>query len=441
MKGQTLISRRTVLHGTGAAIGLPMLEAMMARSSLGSPLDAPPVRMVYLFVPNGMIMPDWIPEKEGPLESLPPILQPLGDQKANVLVLGGLTLDGARPHGDGNGGHARAAAAFLTGAHPRKTGGKDVFNGISVDQVAAQKIGRHTRFPSLELGCEARTGGCQPYSPIYNSNISWRSATQPLAKEINPRSLFNRLFRSEVAAAREQEAVSDDTRSILDSALEDARSLKRRLGSRDQEKLDEYLYAVRQVERRVKQDDTQAAAKVPDYPPPKGIPRDRDKHIRLMFDMLRLALVTDSTRVVTFMIANARSDRNFGHIGVPSAHHRLSHHGGDVRKIRAISKINRHYTVQLKYFLDALAQTREGERSLLDNSMILYGSGISDGNKHRHNNLPILLAGRGGGAISPGRFVRYADETPLTNLYLSMLDIAGAPTKQLADSTGPLDLS
>jgi len=449
MKGQTHISRRTILQGFGTAVSLPLLEAMIPRTALGSPKSgsAVPRRMAFVYVPNGMHMPDWTPEQEGPLDKLPSILQPLAPHKSKMNVLSGLTLNGARSLGDGPGDHARSVAAFLTGAHPHKTDGKDIENGRSVDQVAAAKIGRHTRFPSLELGCEpsSQGGRCDSgYSCIYTSNMSWRSPTQPMTKEINPRSVFDRLFgNNNDAEKKKNRAQRDENRkSVLDFVREDASSLQKRLGANDRAKVDEYLHAVREIERRVEESEKLAEREieVPDFPRPEGVPADKDEHIRLMFDMMALAMATDSTRVLSFMITNAGSNRSYNHIGVRQGHHSLSHHGGNRDKQSQISKINHHHVKQLGYFFDKLAAVQEGERSLLDNSLIVYGSGIGDGNRHNHDDLPILLAGSGGGAIETGRHLRYKDETPLTNLYLSMLGIAGAPTDKLADSTGKLKL-
>jgi hypothetical protein len=362
-----------------------------------------------------------------------------------MLVLSGLTLNGGRALGDGPGDHARSVASFLTGAHPRKTNGKDIKNGISVDQVAAEKIGHLTRFASLELGCEpsAQSGDCDSgYSCSYTSNMSWRSDTQPMTKEINPRSVFDRLFGNNVDEQQQKSRALRDAerKSILDFVLEDANSLSGRLGSTDKQKLEEYLHAVREVERRVEESEKLATREVdvPDFPRPAGVPSDKDEHTRLMMDMMVLALASDSTRVLSFMYTNDSSNRSYKQIGVPEGHHDLSHHGGNDEKQAKIATINRHHVSHLKYFLDKLAAVSEGDRSLLDNSMILYGSGLADGDRHDHGNLPILVAGSGGGALATGRHVRYDRETPLTNLYLSMLDIVGAKTDKLADSTGLL---
>ena len=446
MNGTTL-SRRTVLRGMGAAVSLPLLESMLPRTALGAPVAEAPRRMAFVYVPNGMHMPAWTPKEEGALKDLPSILSPLAEHKSKMNVLSGLTLNGARSLGDGPWDHARSVAAFLTGAHPRKTDGKEIRNGISVDQAAAEKIGKLTRFPSLELGCEpsSQGGRCDSgYSCIYTSNMSWRSPTQPVSKEINPRSVFDRLFGNEVDVEKQKNRAQRDEnrKSILDFVQEDAGDLQRSLGAADKAKLDEYLHAVREIERRVNESEKlgEEEVDVPDFPRPEGVPADKDEHIRLMFDMMVLAMMTDSTRVLSFMITNAGSNRSYRHIGVSSGHHSLSHHGGNDKKQEDIRKINEHHVRQLKYFFDKLSQVSEGDRTLLDNSMVLYGSGIGDGNRHNHDDLPILLAGSAGNAIETGRHLRFEDETPLTNLYLSMLDLVGAPTEQLGDSTGKLKL-
>ncbi len=440
------ISRRTILRGMGTALSLPLLQAMIPRTALGTAVGESPKRLAFIYVPNGMHMPDWTPDSEGPLDKLPSTLQPLEKHKSRLNVLSGLTLNGGRALGDGPGDHARSVASFLTGAHPQKTDGKDIRNGISVDQVAADKIGRQTRFASLELGCEpsSQGGRCDSgYSCVYTSNMSWRSETQPMAKEINPRSVFDRLFGNEVDVERKKSRTlrDENRKSILDFVQEDASSLKRRSGAVDKQKLDEYLHAVREIERRVEESEKLASREtdVPDFPRPAGVPADKDEHIRLMFDMMVLAMQTDTTRVLSFMITNAGSNRSYREIGASEGHHSLSHHGGNKDKQAKIAKINRHHVTQLAYFFDKLAAVKEGERSLLDNSMIVYGSGLGDGNRHNHDDLPILLAGAGGGAIKAGRHLEYRKDTPLTNLYLSLLDYAGAPTEKLADSTGRLD--
>jgi hypothetical protein len=405
----------------------------------------PPLRAAFLFVPNGMQMPDWTPAEEGQLTALPPILQPLEAYRSSLTVLSGLTLNGGRALGDGPGDHARCVASFLTGAHPHKTDGKDIRNGISVDQEAANAIGHHTRFPSLELGTEpsSQGGRCDSgYSCVYTSNMSWRTATSPMTKESNPRAVFDRLF----GTGRPEEDLQGLTRraryrkSILDSSAEEAQGLRRKLGSRDQAKLDEYLYAVRQIEGRIDQMEklTRGESGVPDFPRPAGVPKQFDDQVRLLLDMMVLAMQTDSTRILTFMFTNAGSNRGYPDIGVPSGHHTLSHHGNDPEKLAQISKINRHHVTLLAHFLDRLAASEEAGGTLLERSMIVYGSAIGDGNRHNHDHLPILLAGHGSGTIKPGRHLRFPEETPLTNLYLGMLRRMGVEAESFSDSSGEL---
>jgi len=443
------ISRRTVLRGLGAADALPWLEAMTPRSLAdGAGAIEPPRRMIFCYVPNGMHMPEWTPGEEGELGTLPPILQPLDAYRSEMSVLSGLTLNGGRALGDGPGDHARAVASFLTSAHPYKTGGKDIRNGISVDQVAAQAVGHRTRFASLELGCDpsAQSGQCDSgYSCIYSSCMSWRSPTAPMIKEINPRAVFDRLFGSgngpQDAATR---ARRDERRkSVLDFVAEDARDLRGRLGDADQRKLDEYLFAVRQIERRVDESEKLRAPEGPEidaeFPRPAGTPREYDAHVHLMMDMMVLALASDATRILSFMFTNAGSNRSYPAIGVTSGHHELSHHGRSAEKQAAIARINRHHVGLLAYLLERLRAVKEQDATLLDRSMIVYGSGISDGDRHNHDDLPILLVGRGGGSIKSGQHIRYPAETPLANLYLALLHRMGVENAACGDSTGPLE--
>lgn len=439
------MSRRTVLRGMGTAMALPLLDAMTPRSARAAAASKPPVRMAFLFTANGKHMPDWTPKDEGKLTDLPSILKPLDAHKSKLLVLSGLTLNGGRALGDGPGDHARCVASFLTGAHPKKTDGKGISNGVSVDQIAAQAIGGKTRFPSLELGTEpsSQGGRCDSgYSCIYTSNMSWRTPTSPMTKEINPRAVFDRLFgNSDKAGEQKSRAKRDRYRkSILDLVAEDAGDLKRKLGAGDVRKLDEFTFAVRQIEKQIEESEKLATQEtgVPDFPRPAGVPRDFGEHVRLMMDMMVLAMQTDSTRTLTFMYTNAGSNRSYNVVDVRKGHHTLSHHGRDREKQADISKINRYHSTLLAHFLDRLAGVKEADGTLLDHSMVLFGSGLGDGNRHNHDNLPILLAGRGG-SIKSGRHVRYPFNTPLTNLYRSMLSRAGATTDKYSDSTGPLD--
>ena len=443
------LSRRTLLRGLGTAISLPLLEAMTDSRSLtfaASPRDQAPLRLAFLYVPNGMHMPDWKPREEGLEYDLPRTLRELERHRSDINVLTGLALDGARSHGDGGGDHARSVAAFLTGAHPKKTDGSNIHNGVSVDQVAAPVMGQHTRFASLELGLEnsAQAGRCDSgYSCAYSSNMSWRNSTSPVAKEIDPAKVFDRLFaRGTSGETKRALAVREKYRkSVLDYALDEANRLRQQLGELDRRKLDEYLYAIRDIEKRMANSDKLELGEddVPDYPRPAGVPRQMKDHADLMLDMMTLAMQTDSTRVLTFMFTNAGSNRGYPELNVRQGHHELSHHGKSKDKQAKIATINRFHASRFAYFLDKLKSVREGEGTLLDNCAIVYGSGISDGDRHNHDDLPILLAGRGAGRINSGRHVRYRKNTPLCNLYLWMLRQGGVQTKSFGDSNAALD--
>ena len=444
MQNHSLISRRGVLRGFGVSCALPWLETLASPALAAGASPTPQRRMAFLFVPNGIRVSDWTPNTEGYGFSLPSILQPLSSVRDDVLVLSGLTHDKGRSNGDGPGDHARSASVFLTGAQPRKTDGENIRSGISADQVAAQAIGDQTRFASLELGCEPgrSAGGCDSgYSCAYSSSISWASESTPLGKEVNPRLVFQRLFGNSDSAIADKAASERNAlrKSILDYVSDDTRRLQSKLSRNDQRKLDEYLTGVREIERRIDRAENEPIeSDLVDYPSPKGIPDDYREHLRLMCDMMVLAFQTDSTRIATFMFADAGSNRNYRHIDVPDGHHDLSHHGGDDVKLAKISRINRFHVEQLAYLLQRLKSVPEGDGNLLDHSMIVYGSGLSDGNRHNNENLPILLAGKGGGTIDPGRHVVFPTETPLNNLYLSLLDRMGAPVDFIGDSTGRL---
>jgi hypothetical protein len=436
------ISRRTALKGLGTLVGLPFLEAM---GHTATPQAASPVlRMGFLYVPNGVHMQDWWPKSTGELETLSPTLSPLESLKDDINVMSGLTCDKARANGDGPGDHARAMSAFLTGSQPKKTAGADIRVGASADQVAAQKVGHLTRFPSLELGCEPgrQAGNCDSgYSCAYSSNLSWRSETTPQAKEVDPKAVFERLFGN---GKKEEVSESKDRRdsynkSILDFVREDASALRKELGINDQRKLDEYLSAIREIEQRLGRTDRVVETPAGSVTKPSGIPRDYEQHIRLMCDMIVLAFQADLTRIFTFPFANDGSNRSYKLIGVAEGHHDLSHHGNDKAKHEKIAKINKFHITQAAYLFDKLKKVKEGEGTLLDNCMIVYGSAIGDGNRHNHDDLPILLAGKGGGTIKSGRHVRYKRETPLTNLYVSMIQRMGGDVNKVGDSKGTLD--
>ena len=441
-----------MLRGIGAAVALPWLEAMAGPSPLISSVASaaitpaaagPPVRMGFLYVPNGMHMPDWKPR--GPSETkfeLPKILEKFKDHRKQMNIITGLALNGAEALGDGGGDHARSVAAFLTGAHPRKTHGSEIRNGISVDQVAAQRIGHLTRLKSLELGAEdsALGGDCDNgYSCLYTSNISWRTATSPLGKEIDPAAVFERMFGSNNRGSAKAMAAREKRRkSILDFVLSDAKMLSGDLGINDRRKFDEYLYAVRDIERRLQSTEKLGRREqgVPDYPRPVGVPQNYGEHVRLLLDMMALAFQTDTTRISSFMFANAGSNRSYRNLSISGGHHNISHHGNAFAKQQKISKINQYHAGLASHLIDRLAGIKEGDGSLLDNCMILYGSGISDGNRHLHKDLPIALFGGGGNSIDTGRHIRVRSKTPLTNLYRSMLERVGAPVEKFSDSSG-----
>jgi hypothetical protein len=437
-----------MLRGIGTALALPVLEAMTARRGLALGLDPAstgqsPRRMAFLYVPNGVHMADWTPTTEGRDWQMPKTLEPLAPFRDSLLVLSGLTADKARANGDGPGDHARASAAFLTGCQPFKTEGANIAVGVSADQVAAQRIGTATRFRSLEIGCDggAQSGQCDSgYSCAYTSNLSWSTPHTPCPKETDPRLVFERLFRDgdadETAEAKAQRLAR--RKSILDFVRDDANRLSKRLGTGDQRKLDEYLTSVREVERRIGEAAAGNANDVPDSARPTGIPATYAEHVRLLSDLLVLAFQTDVTRIATFSLANEGSNRAYAFLGAPEGHHDLSHHGNDAEKQRKIQLVNRFHVEELARLLEKLRASKEGDTDLLERSMILYGSGIGDGNRHNHDDLPVLLAGRAGGRLEGGRHVRFARNTPVANLFVSMLGKMDVPVTRLGDSTGAL---
>jgi len=434
-----VLSRRAVLRGIGAGLALPWLESL-ARAARGA---APaPLRMAFFYAPNGIVMEHWTPAQEGAGFELPYTLAPLAALQGEVLLLSGLAHDKARANGDGPGDHARAAAAFLTGVQPKKTAGADLRAGASVDQVAAQAIGHATRLRSLELGGEdgRLSGDCDSgYACAYSNTISWASAHTPVVKESSPQRLFDRVFLGGYSPERRRARLLDDaTRaSILDFVREDARQLRGRLGATDRRKLDEYLSAVRELERRVASFARGEDVLLPESERPEP-PASHAERLRLLCDLVVAAFRLDATRVVSFMLANEGSNRSYPDLGAREGHHELSHHGGDEEKKLRIREIDRFQVAQLAYFLERLRSTEEGDSNLLDRSMIVFGSAIADGNRHTHHDLPFLVAGRGGGTLAPGRHVRYPADTPAANLYLSLLDRVGVELERFGDSTGRL---
>ena len=442
------LDRRTFLKGLGTAVALPALDAMVPARAIAAlaptTAAAPPTRMAFLFTPNGVNMNAWRPTAEGAMSALPETLAPLAKVKNHVNVLTGLTQHHAFANGDGAGDHARSTACYLTGVQPYKTAGSNIKNGISADQLAALKVGNRTKFASLEIGCErgGQNGDCDSgYSCAYSSNISWRSENQPVAKEVNPRLVYERLFGNG-AKGEEAEAKSRRDlfrRSVLDFVSEDAASLKAKLGVTDRRKLDEYFTGVREIERRLaKFENGQAALVAAGAARPTGVPADYAEHLRLMGDMMILAFQADLTRISTFMFANDGSNRSYHQIGVAEGHHDVSHHGNDAEKLAKKKLIDKFHVEQLAYILGRMSEIKEADgRSLLDHTMLVYGAGISDGDRHNHDDLPILLCG-GGAGLKGGRHVIYKHHTPLNNLYVSMLDRMGIPGEKLGDSNGSL---
>ncbi len=437
------LSRRALLRGAGCAIALPFLDAMSPAFAART-ASTTPTRMAFVYVPNGIIMKDWTPSARGAEFELPRTLEPLAAWKDRMVLMTGLTQNGGRALGDGPGDHARAAASYLTGVHPRKTAGADIKCGVSVDQVAAQAVGNKTRFASIELGCEdgRLVGNCDSgYSCAYSNSISWRGEATPMPPEINPRIVFERLF----GGAAGNESPAERTRreryrrSILDLVSDDAKSLKATLGPTDNRKLDEYLTGIREIERRIEMAASGAKQPVPTMEMPDGIPADFVEHSRLMFELMALAFATDQTRVITFMVGREGSNRTYREIGVPDPHHGISHHKNDEALVEKLAKINRHHMEQFAVFIDRLAKTQDGDGTLLDSSMVVYGSGLSDGNRHLHHDLPVLMMGSGNGAWKTGRHVEYAKDTPMNNLFVTMLDRMGVPAETLGDATGKLN--
>jgi hypothetical protein len=460
-KRNCLIPRRTFLRGAGVMLGLPLLEAMgkvlptaspeaLASASV-SPAVQAPVRMACLYFPNGVWEKNWFPKEPGRDYELPFALEPLAKHKQDMLVFSG--LDKAHSHtGDG---HYAKTANFLTGLLVKKTPGKDIsVGGVSLDQLCAQRIGNLTPLPSLELGIDPVISGIDSvvgYTRLYGCYISWRAPNTPVAREINPQLAYERLFgviRGHRATAADRRE-TDDNRALLDLVFDDAKRLRGRLGRDDQYKLDEYLDSVRDVERRLEffsKPDPRvwrpSTHPDEDLAAPTGAPGDHQQHVRLMLDLIALAFQTDSTRIGTFMFANDVSPKNFSAL-IPGtgSHHESSHHQNKAEKYEPYSKINRWHSEQLAYFLDKLRSVREGERTLLDNSMVLFGSSMSDGNRHDPNNLPIVLAGRAGGKLDTGRHIACPKNTPLCNLYVSMLEQMGTPVDSFGDSTEPLQIA
>ena len=438
------IPRRTLLRGAGAALALPVLDAMTPALSADTKR---PIRMTFIEVPNGIMMDKWTPGTEGANFALTRVLEPLADFRDRTLVLSGLDQrQSAALAFEIAGDHPRACTAWLTGAHAKMTAGADLRAGISVDQVAAREFGKYTQLASLEVGLESSevVGSCESaYSCAYYNTISWRNETTPLPMENRPRAIFERLFGDAGAsdpAARL--ALWQEDRSILDSVAEEVKRLRGVLGGADRSKIDQYLEALRDLERRMQLAEKQDHHELPQIAGPIGIPQVFSEYYKLMTDLMVLAWQTDMTRVCTFQIGHEMSGRAYPEVGFGDAHHAVTHHQGDPEKIEKTTKINVFHTKMLAYYLDRLRATPDGDGSLLDHAMILYGSALSDGNLHLYTNLPLLLVGGGAAGIKGGRHIRFPKGTPMTNLLLAMLDKANVPhVEKLGDSTGRLDLT
>lgn len=436
------LPRRTFLKGIGTAIALPMLDAMTPALSAQT---KPPVRLAFLYVPNGVVNINWWkPAQTGKNYEFTRILKPLEALREDFFVLSGLDDHNGNALGDGPGDHGRAGASYLSGVHCKKTAGADIQGGISADQVGAQLIGKQTRFASLELGCEdSRTvGNCDSgYSCAYTNSISWRTPTTPNPPEVNPRLVFERLFgTADLSLAPEVRARRAEYRkSILDLVQSDTQKLVSTLGVNDKRKLDEYLYAIREIEQRIA-----AAAKEqreinPGIEKPAGIPITFTDYVTLMCDLQMIAFQTDLTRISTLMFAREGSMRVYPELGHNDPHHPLTHHRNNGDWIEKVAQINAYHVQLFAAYLKKLKATKEGNGTMLDNVMIVYGAGISDGNRHNHEDLPVLLAGRGGGQLKPGRHIAYKPGKPMTNLYLSLLDCLGAQAEKIGDSSGKLE--
>jgi hypothetical protein len=434
------IDRRTVLKGFGATLALPFLESMMPSGVFAASVPKSPIRTAFIFVPNGINMEHWVPNG---LE-YPSTLKPLESLRNQINILSGLTQKNAFALGDGAGDHARSAAAWLTGCHPRKTSGANIKAGISFDQLLVREFGDKTRFGSLELGCErgGLAGDCDSgYSCAYSNSISWRTESTPVAKEVNPRLVFERLFQSEDPSETELQKAQRlaENKSILDFVMEDAKNLNKKLGITDRSKLDEYMSGIREIEKRLVFNENESNFSNLKQFTNIDLPSDYGEHIRLMGDLMVLAFQTDTTRVSTFMFANEGSNRSYKSVGVSDGHHEMSHHQRNPEKLEALRKINNFHTSQLAYILEKMNSIKEGDKTLLENSMVLYGAGICDGDRHNHDDLPLLLAGKAGGKISSGKHLKFKNGTPMSNLFLSMSDKLGVPQENIGDSTGKLD--
>jgi hypothetical protein len=433
------ISRRTILRGLGTAVSLPFLDAMVPALTRGA--GKPPLRMAFVYVPNGIDMRHWNPDYEGKLGELPKILKPMEPFREDITLLGNLTHNTGRALLDGAGDHGRCCGSYLTGIQVKKST-TDIRAGVSMDQIVANQVGAQTRFPSLELGLEdaRQSGDCDSgYSCAYTNNLAWKSETQPLPPILDPRSLFERLFGNGVALSPEARArEAKYRRSILDFVSDDTRKLQGGLGPTDRRKLDEYLSSIRAVETQLEKAERDNAQIDPHMEKPYGVPADFAEHFKLMTDMMTIALQADLTRVMTFLVTHEGTSRAYREIGISDGHHPLTHHQGRMELLDKVTQINCYHVQQFAGWVEKLRSTKEAGGSLLDNCMIVYGAGLSDGNRHLHEDLPTMIVGRAGGTIKTGHRMVFRRETPMCNLFLEMMDRMGVHMEHFGDSTGKL---
>ena len=437
------LSRRTMLRGAGTAIALPFFDAMAPALASSTVPGGKPVRMAFVYVPNGIDMRHWTPKEDGAfVGDLPKILKPMESMRQDVTILSNLTQNNGRALLDGAGDHGRCCGAYLTGIQPRKTM-VDIKAGISCDQIVANHVGKQTRFPSLEVGLEdaRQAGDCDSgYSCAYTNNLAWRSETQPLPPVLDPRALFERLFGKGAALNPEERARQTKyRRSILDYVTGDTKKLQGDLGPTDRRKLDEYLSSIREIERQLEKAEKDNAQVNPGMPKPYGVPADFSEHFRLMTDMITVAFQADMSRVVTFLVTREGTSRPYREIGIPDGHHPLTHHMNKPELLDKVTRINEYHMVQFAKWMEKLKGIKEGDSNILGNSMIVYGAGLSDGNRHTHENLPVMIVGGGGNTIKGGRRITYRKETPISNLYLSMMDRMNVKIEHFGDATGRID--
>ena len=436
------LPRRTFLRGLGVGVGLPFLDAMVPAMASAAAAKAP-VRMGFVYVPNGMDIRNWNLDYEGKLGKLSRILEPLRLYKDDITVFGNLTHNNGRALLDGAGDHGRCSASYLTGIQPKKTM-VDIKSGISMDQIVANKIGQQTRFPSLELGMEdaRQAGDCDSgYSCAYTNNLAWRSETQPLPPILDPRAMFERMFGADAGLDPAEKARRNRMRrSILDFVTEDTNKLKREVGPTDRRKLDEYLGSIRDIERQLERSAKDNTQVDPGMAQPYGMPADFAEHFKLVTDMLTVALQADLSRVFSFLVTREGTSRSYREIGIPDGHHPLTHHQNKPDLMEKVSQINTYHVKQFAGWVEKLKSIREADgSSLLDNCQIVYGAGLTDGNRHNHEDLPTIMVGRAGGKIRPGVRRLYRRETPMSNLFLTMMDNMGVRAEHFGDSTGRIN--